>query len=186
MKSKITYFKSGQEFRTWLEKNHTRTELWVGFYKVASGKPGISYKEAVDQALCFGWIDGVKKRVDEFSYTHRFTPRKARSTRCLINTRRARKLKRLGLMTQPGLAAFAARSKARTGVYSFENPPREFSGEYLRRFRAEAAAWEFFQSQPPGYRRLMVWRVLSARRDETQTKRLGILIERSKAGRRLL
>ena len=186
MRADITYFKSSQEFRAWLEKNHTRTELWVGFYKKDSGIAGITYKEAVDQALCFGWIDGVKKRVDEHSYTHRFTPRKSRSIWSLINTRRARQLKRLGLMAQPGLAAFAARSAARTGIYSFENRPKVFSGQHLRRFKAEAAAWEFFKAQPPGYRRLVVWRVLSARREETQIKRLSHLFQHSKGGRRLL
>jgi uncharacterized protein YdeI (YjbR/CyaY-like superfamily) len=186
MQPRITYFKSSREFRNWLEKNHAKVELWLGFYKKDSGKSGITYKEAVDQALCFGWIDGVKKRVNELRFMQRFSPRKSRSVWSLINKRRAKELKRLGMMTPSGLAAFEARTAARTGIYSFENRPREFSGEHLRRFRADAKAWEFFQKQPPGYRRLMGWRVVSAKREETRDKRLMALIVLCRDGRRMI
>jgi uncharacterized protein YdeI (YjbR/CyaY-like superfamily) len=184
---KVTHFNSSAEFRGWLTANHDRvTELWVGFYKKASGKGGISYTEAVDEALCFGWIDGIKKRVDELSYTHRFSPRRPRSTWSLINIRRVTKLKKIGRMTPSGLRAFAARDPRRSGIYSFENRPRKLDAPLESNFKRNRAAWDFFQAQPPGYQRLAIWWVMSAKKAETQLRRLACLIHDSEKGQRLM
>ena len=183
---KVTFFKSASDFRQWLEVHHASVcELWVGFFKKDSGKAGLTYAEAVDEALCFGWIDGLKKRVDELSYTHRFTPRKPKSNWSRVNIQHVGRLKRAGRMTPAGLKAIAARDPARSGVYSFENAARELSPADQRRFKADRAAWEFFQQQPPGYRRTAIWRVVSAKMDETRARRLSQLIEESSNGRRL-
>ena len=183
---KITYFKSAAAFRTWLEQHHaTERELFVGFYKKASGRAGLTYAEAVDEALCFGWIDGVKRRVDQFSYQHRFTPRTAKSIWSRINIQHAERLTKTGRMTPAGRKAFAARDPKRSEVYSFENAPRQLPPAGERRFRADRTAWDFFQRQPPGYRRVATFWVVSAKKTETQTRRLEQLIVDSRAGRRL-
>ena len=183
---KIRYLKSAAAFRASLEAKHaSATELCLGFYKKDSGKVGITYAEAVDEALCFGWIDGIKKRVDEFSYTHRFTPRKPRSNWSLINIHRVERLTKAGRMKPAGLKAFAARTKAMSGVYSFENKPRELSPALQRQFKSDNAAWEFFQHQPPGYRRVACFWVMSAKQEETRQRRLAQLMSDSKRGRRL-
>ncbi len=183
---KIAYFKSASGFRHWLEANHASVrELWVGFFKKASGKAGITYAEAVDEGLCFGWIDGLKKRVDDLSYTHRFTPRKPKSTWSRINIQHAERLKRAGRMMAAGLKALAARDPKKSGIYSFENAARELSPADERRFKADRVAWKFFQQQPPGYRRTAIWWVVSAKKGETRARRLSRLIEDSGNGRRL-
>lgn len=183
---KITYFKSAAAFRTWLEQHHaTERELFVGFYKKASGRAGLTYAEAVDEALCFGWIDGVKRRVDQFSYQHRFTPRTAKSIWSRINIQHAERLIKTGRMTPAGRKASAARDPKRSEVYSFENAPRQLPPAGERRFRADRTAWDFFQRQPPGYRRMATFWVVSAKKTETQTRRLEQLIVDSRAGRRL-
>src|SRR6266566_6924184 len=144
---KPLFFRSASDFRRWLETHHdSAAELWVGFHKKDSGKRGITYPEAVDQALCYGWIDGLKKRVDEHGYTHRFSPRKAKSIWSTINTRRAEELKRLDLMQPPGLAAFERRDPARSGLYSFENRPQSLTPALERRFKAHRKSWTFFQA----------------------------------------
>ena len=176
---KVIYFKTAAEFRVWLEKNHaTASEVWVGFYKKDSGRVGISYADAVDEALCFGWIDGIRKRLDEVSYTNRFTPRKARSTWSLVNCGRVEQLRALGRMAEAGLKAFAARDPKRTGIYSFENQA-QLGREAETKFKASKKAWIFFQSQPPGYRRLAIHWVTSAKREETRARRLDRLIAAS-------
>jgi uncharacterized protein YdeI (YjbR/CyaY-like superfamily) len=183
---KVTFFRSSAEFRRWLVKNHAAvTELWVGFYRKDSGKGGITYQEALDEALCFGWIDGLKKKVCELSYTHRFTPRKARSIWSTVNTKRAGVLRKLGRMTPAGLKAFAARDAKRSGIYSFENRPRQLEGALEQKFKANTKAWEFFQAQPPGYRRLLIWRIVSAKKEETRLRRLEQLIQDSAQGKRI-
>ena len=183
---KITYFKSAAAFRTWLEQHHaTERELFVGFYKKASGRAGLTYAEAVDEALCFGWIDGVKRRVDQFSYQHRFTPRTAKSIWSRINIQHAERLIKTGRMTPAGRKASAARDPKRSEVYSFENAPRQLPPAGERRFRADRTAWDFFQRQPPGYRRVATFWVVSAKKTETQTRRLEQLIADSRAGQRL-
>ncbi len=153
--------------------------MWVGFYRKDSGKQGLTYAEAVDQALCYGWIDGVKKRVDEHGYTHRFSPRRSKSVWSTLNIRRARQLKRLGVMQPRGLEAFDKRDPARSGIYSFESRPRRFAPGLERRFKANKKAWAFFRAQPPGYRRLAAFMVMSAKQDETKARRLVRLIEAS-------
>ena len=184
---KVTFFNSASEFRQWLEANQDKvSELWVGFYKKDSGKTGITYAEAVDEALCFGWIDGIKKRVDDISYMHRFTPRKLKSNWSLTNTRRAEKLKRLGRMQPSGLKKFEARDPRRSGIYSFENRPRKLEDIYEKKFRANQKAWEFFQAQPPGYQRTASWWVMSAKKEATRWRRLASLTDDSAKGRRLV
>jgi len=174
------FFRSASAFRRWLDKHHDEAaELWVGFYKKHTGKGGISYTEAVDQALCFGWIDGIKKRVDEDAYMHRFSPRTAKSVWSHINTRRAEELQRLGQMMPPGLSAFERRDPARAGLYSFENPARSLAPPLDRQLKANRKAWAFFEAQPPGYRRVAVFWVMSAKRDETKHRRLAQLIRAS-------
>ena len=150
----VRFFETPAEFRAWLEANHeTATELWVGFHKKATGRPSITWPEAVDQALCFGWIDGIRKSVDENSYTNRFTPRRPTSNWSLVNVKRVGELTDAGLMAPAGLRAFALRDEARTGVYSSEQRPTELPPEYAARFQENPPAWAFFQAQPPGYRR---------------------------------
>jgi uncharacterized protein YdeI (YjbR/CyaY-like superfamily) len=180
------YFKSSAEFRRWLAAHHaSETELLVGFYKKASGKRGISYKEAVDEALCFGWIDGIKKRVDEERYTHRFTPRRAGSIWSLINATRVKELTAQQRMTKAGLEVYERRDPKKTGIYSFENRPTALDAAYQREFKTHAAAWTFFRAQPPGYQRLMTFWLMSAKQQETQRRRLAALIKASTEGKRI-
>jgi uncharacterized protein YdeI (YjbR/CyaY-like superfamily) len=177
---KPRYFKSQAHFRAWLEQHHaTGRELWVGFYKKASGKKGLAYLEAVDAALCFGWIDGIKKRVDDHGFMHRFTPRTKTSSWSVTNTKRVAALIKLGLMAQSGLAVFRARDRKRSGIYLYEQRPQDLSPEYERRFRANARAWTFFQAQPPGYRRLATMWIMTAKKEETRLKRLDTMISAS-------
>ena len=186
MVMKVTYFKSPSDFQQWLVTNHaSATELWLGFYKKDSGKGGLTYTEALDEALCFGWIDGIKKRVDELSFTQRFTPRRFKSNWSLINIRHVERLKRAGRMKPAGLNAFASRTGARSGVYSFENKPRRLSPKLERQFESDKTAWEFFQQQPPGYRRVAIFWVMSAKQEATRQRRLAQLLSDSKQSRRL-
>jgi uncharacterized protein YdeI (YjbR/CyaY-like superfamily) len=181
------YFKTPADFRRWLSAHHaTEKELLVGFYKKASGLPGISYKEAVDEALCFGWIDGVKNRVDEARYTHRFTPRKASSTWSLVNTRRVKELIALKRVAAPGLDAFRRRDPKKTQLYSFENRPAVLDPALERAFKKQARAWAFFGAQPPGYRRLAIFYVMGAKQQETRERRLTVVMKSSAKGKRIL
>lgn len=175
---KVRYFPTSSAFRRWLERNHlTVTELWVGFYKKGTGRPSISWPESVDEALSFGWIDGVRKSVDEQSYTIRFTPRRSSSIWSAVNVRRAEALVSQGRMRPAGRKAFEAREENRSGVYSFEQRPQSLDPRYQRRFKKNRTAWTFFQSQPPWYRRTSIWWVVSAKKEETRLKRLATLIE---------
>jgi uncharacterized protein YdeI (YjbR/CyaY-like superfamily) len=174
---------TADEFRAWLEENHeTASEIEVVFYKKGSGKPSMTWSESVDQALCFGWIDGVRRGRDEESYTVRFTPRKPRSTWSKVNVAKVERLKERGLMRPAGLAAFERRSDDRTGVYSFENET-ELAPEYDAQLRSNKAASDYFESRPPWYRRTAIHLVMSAKREETRLRRLAQLIEDSAAGR---
>jgi len=159
--------------------------LWVGFHKKNSGKKSISYAEALDEALCFGWIDGVRKSVNESSYTIRFTPRKSKSIWSRVNTKRAEELSKLGRMKPSGREAFALRDPQRSGIYSFETSARKLAEVYESKFRAKKRAWEFFQNQPPGYRKLATFWVMSAKKDETRLRRVEQLISDSANNRRL-
>ena len=181
----VMFFGSADELRAWLAENHeTAKELWVGFYKKDSGQTGVTYPEAVDQALCFGWIDGVRRSLDATSYTNRFTPRKPGSLWSLVNTRRVGELTELGLMCPAGLRAFEQRDPEKSKFYSFEVRNQPFSPEHEAEFRANADAWAFFQAQPPSYRRMATHWVNSAKQEATQLKRLRTIIEESAASRR--
>jgi uncharacterized protein YdeI (YjbR/CyaY-like superfamily) len=181
------FFATAADFRKWLEKNHDKAqELQVGFYKKASGKPSITWSEAVDQALCFGWIDGIRKSIDESSYMNRFTPRRPRSTWSAVNVEKVHDLTRRGLMHPAGLAAFEKRSDNKTAIYSFEQrEAARFDKELERRFRANERAWNWFQSQPAGYKKTVTYWVMSAKRQETRDRRLALLIDDSASGRRI-
>ena len=183
---KPKFFSSPEQFRDWLERNHdSTTELLIGFHKKSSGKKSITYAEALDEALCFGWIDGVRKSLNETSYVQRFTPRKPRSIWSLINVRHIERLTKQGRMHAAGLEAYARRDPKRTGIYSFENRPRELSPAYEKTFRQNKRAWTFFQEQPSYYKRLMIFRIMEAKKEETQLRRLKQLIESSEKGLRL-
>jgi uncharacterized protein YdeI (YjbR/CyaY-like superfamily) len=178
------YFETPGDFRAWLEEHHeSAKELWVGFYKKSSGKPSITWPEAVDQALCFGWIDGIRKSVNAESYTNRFTPRRPRSNWSAVNVRRVQELTEAGLMRPSGIAAFQQRTEENTAVYSYEQTEAQLGAEYERQFQANEAAWSFFQAQPPWYRKTATRWVTSAKREETRLKRLATLIEDSEQGR---
>jgi uncharacterized protein YdeI (YjbR/CyaY-like superfamily) len=181
------FFSSVRAFRSWLAKNHaTHSELWLGMYKKASGKSGITYKEALDEALCYGWIDGVRKSLDGDSFVQRFTPRKAKSYWSAVNTRRANELIAEKRMAPPGLKAFEARDRELTARYSFEREEPSFDASQLKAFKANRKAWEFFEEQPPGYRRLATFYVTSAKKPETRAQRLDRVISTSAARKRIL
>jgi uncharacterized protein YdeI (YjbR/CyaY-like superfamily) len=178
---KPVFFASSQIFHAWLEKHHQETpELWVGFHKKASGKPSITWPEAVDQALCFGWIDGVRKSVDETSYAIRFTPRKAGSTWSAINIKRVRALTKSGNMQPAGLKAFEHLKSEKSAIYSYEQrKTARLEATHEEQFRSNKKAWDFFQAQAPWYRRTAAFWVVSAKKEETRLKRLQKLIEDS-------
>ncbi len=181
---KPTFFSSPAKFRQWLKANHAKAqELWVGYYKKDSGKPSLTWPESVDEALCFGWIDGVRKSIDEVSYMIRFTPRKPRSIWSAVNIKRATELLELGLMQPAGLEAFQNRQEARSVVYSYEQRGQKLDDAYEKKLRANKKAWAFFQAQPPWYQRAVSWWVTSAKKEETRLKRLATLIEDSANGR---
>jgi uncharacterized protein YdeI (YjbR/CyaY-like superfamily) len=181
------FFPTPADFRDWLERNHaSKSELWVGFYKKSTGRPSITWPESVDAALCFGWIDGIRKTLDADSYVIRFTPRRNGSNWSLINTRRAEELISSGLMQAAGSRAFAARDPAKSGVYSFEQKkPARLTPAAKKRFMSNKHAWKFFESQPPGYRNIAVRWVVSAKQEATRERRLATLISDSADGRRI-
>jgi uncharacterized protein YdeI (YjbR/CyaY-like superfamily) len=180
------FFRSQAAFRAWLEKHHaTAAELWVGFYRKASGKGGLTYPESVDEALCFGWIDGVKKRVGEASYMHRFTPRKRDSYWSAVNTKRFKQLVKSGVVAPPGLDAFERRDRKKIEKYSFERKSAAFDPVVERAFKANADAWAFFRAQPPGYQRLLTFWVMDAKQETTRLRRLDTLAAKSAKGERL-
>jgi uncharacterized protein YdeI (YjbR/CyaY-like superfamily) len=183
---KPKFFKSQSDFRKWLEAHHTSAmELWVGYYKKDSGKPSITWPQSVDEALCFGWIDGIRKSIDDTSYMIRFTPRKARSTWSAVNIKRARELVEQGLMQPAGLKAFQAREENRSGIYSYEQRSPELTDQYGTILKQNLVAWKFFQVQPPSYRKAANWWVVSAKKEETRLKRLEKLIQYSTRGERI-
>ena len=185
--SDAIYFTSPAEFGAWLERHHeSESELWLGYFKKATGKPSLTWSQAVDEALCFGWIDGVVRKVDDERHIQRFTPRKASSNWSAINIAKVEQLRGAGRMRPAGEAAFARRRADRSAVYAYEqreNP--QLAPEYEQRFTANAAAWEYFMGQPPSYRKPAIWWVVSAKRPETRKRRLATLIEDSAAQRTL-
>ncbi len=180
----ITFFTTQSHFRRWLEKNHTtEKELWIGFYKKDSNKKGITYKEAVDEALCFGWIDGIRKKVNEESYTNRFTPRKPKSNWSVVNSKRVQELTQLGVMHESGLAAFSRKESTRTQLYSFEQKNVQLPSMYEKKIKSNKKAWQYFQTQAPWYKKSATWWVISAKQEITKLKRLESLIECSENGK---
>jgi uncharacterized protein YdeI (YjbR/CyaY-like superfamily) len=183
---KPTFFATPQDFRRWLERNHeTADELLVGFWKKDSGKPSMTWPESVDEALSFGWIDGVRRRIDDESYSIRFTPRRRGSIWSAINIKRAQELSNLGRMAPAGLRAFQARDEKKSAIYTYEKPPAQLAPAEEKTFRANKKAWEYWTAQPPGYRRLALGWVTSAKKEETRARRLAQLIDDSAHGRRL-
>jgi uncharacterized protein YdeI (YjbR/CyaY-like superfamily) len=184
-RSMAALFAEPADLRAWLEENHDRaSELWVGFHKRGTGRPSITWPESVDEALCFGWIDGVRKSLGPESYVIRFTPRKPRSTWSAVNIKRAQELAAEGRMRPAGLKAFEARTDDRSAIYAYEQRhAAKLDPEQEREFRSNAKAWEWFQSRPPWYRKTAIWWVVSAKREETRARRLRTLIEDSAQGR---
>lgn len=185
--TKPTFFPTPADWRKWLAANHDKeSELLVGYYKKDTGKPSITWPESVDQALCFGWIDGIRKSIDEESYTIRFTPRKASSIWSAYNTKRFGELSEQGLVHPAGQAAFDKRKPEKSGIYSFEQGDKiELDEVYLKQLKANAKAYEFFEAQAPSYQRTVRHWIMSAKRPETQQKRLETLIEDSANERRI-
>jgi uncharacterized protein YdeI (YjbR/CyaY-like superfamily) len=181
-----TYFPTPAAWRDWLATHHdSETEILVGFHKSATGRPSLTWPQSVDEALCFGWIDGVRRRVDDERYTIRFTPRKATSTWSAVNIRRVQELEAEGRMQEAGRAAFAKRRENRSGIYSYEQRRDEFDEPYAKTFRKSRAAWRFFEAQPPSYRKAAIWWVVSAKQEATRERRLAQLIDDSAHERRL-
>lgn len=181
-----TFFSNQLQFRKWLEENHEKeTELFVGFYKVNSGKPSMTWGESVDQALCFGWIDGVRKSIDDESYFIRFTKRKPNSIWSAVNIKKMEELQKQGLMKPSGLAVFNQRIEKKLKIYAYEKEAVKLSKEFEAKFRANAKAWTFFQSLPPSYHRSAIDWVMSAKQEATKAKRLDELIRDSEAGRKI-
>jgi len=179
----LATFSSAAEFRRWLEANHDSTrELLVRCFKTHAQSPGLTYRQALDEALCFGWIDGVRRAVDADSFSVRFTPRKPKSYWSAVNTRRALELEREGRMHSAGRAAFKSRESERKGRYSFENRPSKLDPELEKQFRSHKRAWDFFQAQAPWYRRTCAFWVMDAKREETRARRLEALILSSARG----
>jgi uncharacterized protein YdeI (YjbR/CyaY-like superfamily) len=181
-----TFFASPARFRQWLKANHLRaTEVWVGYHKKETGKQGLDWSQSVDEALCFGWIDGIRKSLDATTYTNRFTPRKRSSNWSAVNIAKMERLLEAGRVAPAGRKAYEQRDERRSEVYSFERKATALSEAELATFRKKAKAWKFWEAQPPGYRRTAAHWVTSAKRPETRAKRFATLIADSAAGLRI-
>jgi uncharacterized protein YdeI (YjbR/CyaY-like superfamily) len=180
-----TFFATPDDFRHWLLAHHERArELWVGFHKRGTGRPSLTWPESVAEALCVGWIDGVRRRIDDERYAIRFTPRKPTSTWSTVNVTLMQKLIADGRVAPAGLRAFERRTAAKSGVYAYEQAgAAELEAQAKRLFRGHPAAWAFFQSQPAWYRKTAIWRIVSAKRDDTRARRLAELIDHCDRGR---
>ena len=182
-----TFFSSQEKFRAWLEKHYqTETELLVGFYKVNSKKPSMSWSESVDQALCFGWIDGIRKSINEESYSIRFTPRKKTSIWSAINIKKVEELTKAGLMTEEGLKAFDLRSEERSRIYSHEKETSFLTPDFEEQFKANKAAWDYFNKQAPSYKKVTIHWIMSAKQEKTKISRLEKAINISSEQKRML
>jgi len=180
------FFNDNKEFRKWLEKNSTKeSELLVGYYKVSSGKPSMTWSQSVDEALCFGWIDGIRRSIDEERYCIRFTPRKPASNWSNVNIRKVEMLQKQGLMKKEGLEAFNIRKKSKSGIYSFENELEKLNKSFERTFKANKSAWEFFIKQAPSYQKTITRWIMSARLESTQLSRLNKTINASETHTRI-
>lgn len=180
------YFKSQNEFRKWLEKNHDReSEIIVGYYKTGTGRLSLTWSESVDQAICFGWIDGVRRSIDEERYCIRFTPRKPSSNWSNVNIKKVEELTKKGLMKEPGLQAFNNRKDSKSGIYSFEKEAAQLSDEFEGQFKSNQVAWDFFGKQAPSYKKTHIYWVMSAKQEATRVARLEKLISASEKHVRL-
>ncbi|MDD3723725.1 MAG: YdeI/OmpD-associated family protein [Lutibacter sp.] len=185
-KKTATFFETQEEFRKWLEIHHKKeTELIVGFYKVGSGKPSMNWSQSVDQALCFGWIDGIRKSIDKESYSIRFTPRRSTSIWSAINIKKVEKLTKAGLMKDAGIKAFKSRKQDRSRIYSYENDVISLDSNYEKHFRKDKIAWDFFTNQAPSYQRAIIRWIMSAVQEKTRQSRLEKLMKESRQQRRL-
>ena len=182
----VRFFTRPADLRAWFRANAAAAdELWIGFYRRDSGRQSITWQEAVDEALCVGWIDGIRKKLDDISFTNRFTPRRKGSTWSAVNIARVAALTKEKRMRAPGLAAFAARQAYRSGIYSYEQRPATLPEPYVGLLRKHRAAWDFFRAQPPGYQKLATWFVVSAKQDDTRMKRFTRLLDFCARGQRL-
>lgn len=183
---KPRHFRDARQFAAWLAKNHAKAaELWVGYYKKDSGLSSITWPESVDEALCFGWIDGLRKSLGETSYMIRFTPRRAGSIWSTVNVNRVKALVAEGRMQRAGAKTFAARKSGKSGIYSHEQKPTELPKEALAALRKDKAAWKFYEAQPASYRKAVAWWFVSAKKDETRARRVALLVKCSAAGERI-
>jgi uncharacterized protein YdeI (YjbR/CyaY-like superfamily) len=181
-----TFFEKQSHFKKWFEKNHLKEkELLVGFYKVGSVKPSITWGQSVDEALCFGWIDGVRRSIDNDSYSIRFTPRKAKSIWSAVNIGKVEEFTKKGLMRPGGLAAFQKREEAKSKIYSYENEPVQLDAKFEKKLKANKMAWTFFQSQPPSYQNPVINWLMTAKQDATKLKRFEELLKDSEAGQKI-
>ena len=181
-----TFFAKPSDFRKWLKKNHKKeTELLVGFYKVGTGKESISWSQSVDEALCFGWIDGVRKSIDKDSYCIRFTPRRSTSIWSAINIKKVEALTKQGLMKPAGLASFEKREEKKSRIYAYEKDLISLNKNYEKKFKTNKKAWTFFKSQAPSYQKVLVHWIMSAKQEATQISRLEKLINSSEAGKKV-
>ncbi len=179
---KPIFFKTQKDFRKWFENNSQKeSELIVGFYKVSSGKPSITWSQSVDKAICFGWIDGVRKSIDDESYKIRFTPRKPSSIWSKINIDKAEELIKNKMMLPEGLEAFEKRKDSRSKIYAYEQKDVKLDKEFEKIFKANKKAWEYFQSQPPSYKKQTIWGIINAKQESTKIKRLNELIKDSES-----
>lgn len=182
----LKFFKTPAQLRRWFKANGARkSELWIGIHRKESGKGGVDYRQALDAALCFGWIDGIRKKLDDSSFTVRFTPRKTTSIWSNVNIAHVKRLTAEGRMMPEGVAAFRKRDPARSGIYSFERERADLEPAMIAEFRKNPAAWKYFESAPPYYRRVAGWWVISAKKEETRRKRLAQLISSSAKQSRL-
>jgi uncharacterized protein YdeI (YjbR/CyaY-like superfamily) len=182
----VTYFRSPADLRKWFRANHaTAGELWVGFHKKDSGRPSITWPESVDEALCVGWIDGIRKSLGAESYTIRFTPRRKSGIWSAVNIARVKVLTAEQRMRPTGLKAFAARRENKSGIYAYEQRREGLEEPYAGLLKKHKAAWDHFQAQPPSYRKVIGWWIVSAKKEETRMERLKKLTDASAKGRRL-
>lgn len=180
------FFPTHSDLRKWFEENHDKTdELWVGYFKKNTGKPSVSWPESVDEALCFGWIDGIRKSIDDERYKIRFTPRRKGSTWSAVNTKRIKELIKLGLVKPAGLKVFNNRDKKKTERYSFEQVTVKLPFEFEKKIKANKKAWNYFQKLPPSSKKLSIWWVISAKKEDTKMRRLNTLIKCSEEGRKI-
>jgi len=183
---KVTFFTSQEKFRKWLQKHHKKkTELLVGFYKVGSGKASMTWSQSVDQALCFGWIDSITKSLDKESYSIRFTPRKRTSIWSAVNINKVKELTRLGLMEPEGLKAFKLRTENRSRIYAHETEPAILTPDYKKQFKLNKVAWEFFNSQAPSYKKVIINWIMNAKLEKTRMSRLEKAIKESEKKKRI-